>query len=295
MKNILIAVALLLGAVPVITAQETPEVIHLWTNGAPGFESRKDEPELAKDYWIRNINNPSITLFLPPREIANGAAVVICPGGGFRELVFNSEGVEPAKFFNKLGVAAFVLKYRLVRETNSPYSINIHPLEDGQRAMRLVRSRAMEWNLDPHRIGIVGFSAGGEVASLVSYANFDGNPSSTDTVEKTSAKADFQISIYPGPLGVPATLTTNAPPSFFLAADDDRFHSKVITDLLEKFRAVKVPAEVHLYAKGGHGFNMGYRSKLISIKGWPDLMANWMADNQILSTNLVDTTKTRAK
>lgn len=286
MKKFITAFLLALCVALKLSAAETSEVIHLWTNGAPGFESRRDEPELAKDYWVRNINNPSITVFLPPKDVANGAAVVICPGGGFRELVFNSEGVEPAKFFNKLGVAAFVLKYRLVRETNSPYSINKHPLEDGQRAMRVVRSRAKEWNIDPQRIGIVGFSAGGEVASLVSYGNYDGNPGSEDAIERVNARPDFQISIYPGPLGVPAAIPANSPPSFFLAADDDRSHSKVITDLLEKFRAAKVPAEVHLYSKGGHGFNMGYRSKLISIKGWPDLMANWMADNQFLSTNL---------
>src|SRR5580765_8310715 len=100
-----------------------PEVLPLWPNGAPGFEDRRNEPERAQDYWVRNIHNPSVTAFLPPKEKANGAAVLICPGGGHRELVYTAEGVEPARFLNDLGVAAFVLKYRLARETNSPYSL----------------------------------------------------------------------------------------------------------------------------------------------------------------------------
>ena len=100
------------------------QVIPLWPNGAPGFESRRHEPELARDYWVRHINNPSLTAFYPSPDKANGAAVVICPGGGHRELVFNAEGVDPARYFNQLGVAAFALKYRLARETKSPYTID---------------------------------------------------------------------------------------------------------------------------------------------------------------------------
>src|SRR5579859_1906634 len=119
---------------------QAPQVIPLWQNGAPGFENRRHEPEEARDYWIRNIHNPSLAVFLPAKEKANGAGVLIFPGGGHRELVFNAEGVEPAYFLNNLGIAAFVLKYRLARETNSPYSLQIHPRQDAQRAMRLIRS-----------------------------------------------------------------------------------------------------------------------------------------------------------
>src|SRR6266404_6289506 len=111
------------------TRAAEPLVISLWANGAPGFENRRSEPELAKDYWIRNIHNPSITVFLPHKEKANGAAVLICPGGGHRELVFQAEGVEPALYLNSLGLTAFVLKYRLGREQGSPYSIQKHPRE----------------------------------------------------------------------------------------------------------------------------------------------------------------------
>lgn len=265
-----------------LPAADEPQQIPLWPNGAPGFEGRRDEPERAQDYWVRNINNPSITVFLPPREKANGAAVLICPGGGFRELVYKAEGVEPAKFFNDLGVAAFVLKYRLPRETNSPYSLQIHPRQDGQRAMRLIRSRAADWNLDPQRIGVIGFSAGGEVEALLVYSPTEGDEHSPDPVERQTSRSDFQIVIYPGPLGVPETLPTNAPPAFFLVANDDDSHVRPVINLMQKYRAAKLPVEVHLYAHGGHGFNMGARSKLTSIKTWPQRMADWMADNGLL-------------
>src|SRR5882757_267707 len=114
----------------IISAQTNPIVIPLWTNGAPGFENRRNEPEQAKDYWVKNIHNPSITIYFPPKEKATGAVVIICPGGGHRELVYNAEGVEPAIFLNSIGVTAVVLKYRLSREEGSPYSVNIHPRQD---------------------------------------------------------------------------------------------------------------------------------------------------------------------
>lgn len=287
--NQLLLVTFLLPAT--LLAADEPQVIHLWPNGAPGFENRRDEPELAKDYWVRNINNPSITIFLPPKEKANGTAVLICPGGGFRELVYNAEGVEPARYLNNLGIAAFVLKYRLPRETNSPYSLKAQPREDGDRAMRLIRSHAAEWNIDTNRIGIMGFSAGGEVVSLVAYGPTAGDPNSADPIEQLTCRPDFQIVIYPGPLGVPDVVPTNAPPGFFLCADDDRFHSVVTTDLLEKFRQAKVPAELHLFEKGGHGFNMGTRSKLTSIQHWPLLMTDWLTDNGLLNPSSMATGK----
>jgi acetyl esterase/lipase len=160
----------------VAMAQTQTPVIHLWPNGAPGFENRRDEPELAKDYWIRNIQNPSITVFLPPKEKANGTAVLIVPGGGHKELVFNAEGRDPAIYLSKLGITAFALKYRLAHEKGSPYSVEVHDRQDAYRAMRLIRSRAKDWNIDPNRIGILGFSAGGEIVSLIAYGSGDGDP-----------------------------------------------------------------------------------------------------------------------
>jgi acetyl esterase/lipase len=274
---------LILSAWSAFSAEDAkPATISLWPDGAPGFESRRNEPELAKDYWVRNIHNPSITVFLPPKEKATGAAVLICPGGGHRELVFKAEGVEPARYLNSLGVAAFVLKYRLGREAGSPYSVQKHPREDGQRAMRLVRSRASEWGIDPNRIGIMGFSAGGEVASMVAYSPSAGDPAATDTIDRLSCRPDFQIMIYPGPLGIPDALPVDAPPAFFLAANDDRGPAHTISEILSKYRAAGISIEVHLYARGGHAFNMGTRSQLATLKGWPLRLADWMADNYIL-------------
>jgi len=260
-----------------------PPVIPLWEKGAPGFEDRRAEPEQAKDYWVRNIHNPSITVFPAPKEKANGAAVLIVPGGGHRELVFKAEGVEPAQFLSDLGITCFVLKHRLPRETNSPYSLAVHPKQDIQRAMRLIRHRATDWNLDPKRIGAMGFSAGGEVVAMLVYGATAGDSNSSDPIERQSCRADFQISIYPGPLGVPTgDIPSDAPPAFFVVANDDRGHVEPVVSQLTKYRQAKRPVEVHLYSRGGHGFNMGQRSKLVSIKGWPARLADWLTDNDIL-------------
>jgi len=275
------ALALLLLPASLFAADE-PQIIPLWPNGAPGFEDRRKEPEQAKDYWVRNIHNPSITLFLPPKEKANGAGVLIVPGGGHRELVFKAEGVEPAKFLNELGVTVFVLKHRLARETNSPYSLEKHPREDAQRAMRLVRSRATEWNLDTNRLGAMGFSAGGEVVAMLVYSPTTGDPNAADPIDRMNCRTGFQIVIYPGPVGIPDQIPADVPPAFFLVANDDWSHVGPVLSQLEKYRQARRPIEVHLYARGGHGFNMGNRSKLASIKGWPQRLADWMADNNIL-------------
>ena len=284
MKILLLNVALLLAALPLTAqAQDAPKVIPLWEKGAPGFEDRRDEPEQAASYWVKNVHNPSLTVFLPPKDKATGAAVIVCPGGGFKELGFNGEGVAPAQFLTNLGIAAFALKYRLPRETNSPYSLPKHAREDGQRAMRLVRSHAKEWGIDPNRIGIMGFSAGGEVASLVAYSPGDGDAKATDPIDQLSASPSFQIMIYPGPLGIPEVIPTNAPPSFWLAANDDRQPARTIAEMLPTYRAAKVPIEVHLFAKGGHAFNMGNRSKLVTVKRWTNRLADWLADNVLVT------------
>jgi acetyl esterase/lipase len=263
-------------------AQSTSPEIPLWSNGAPGFENRRNEPEQAKDYWIRHINNPSITVYLPPKEKATGAAVVICPGGGHRELVFNAEGRQPAEFLNSIGVAAFVLKYRLAREENSPYSLDKHPREDAYRAMRLVRSKAKEFGIDPNRLGMLGFSAGGEVVEMVAYAPGKGLADAPDPVDRLDGKPNFQMLIYPGPLGVPETVPADAPPAFMLAANDDVCCSGPVVTLLQKYRIANVPIEAHIYTQGKHGFNMGDRSKLKSINTWPQRMADWLNDNNFL-------------
>ncbi len=284
--NMRIAIILLLLIFPVAEAlaqQAAPPEIPLWQEGAPGFETRRNETMIAKDYWIRNIHNPSITAYLPPKEKATGAAVVICPGGGHRLLVFKAEGEEPARYLNSIGVAAFVLKYRLGREENSPYSIDVHARQDGQRAMRLVRSRASEWGIDPNRLGMMGFSAGGEVVSMVAFGPAAvGDAKVSDPVDRLSYRPSFVIMIYPGPLGVPEKIPPDAPPAFLLVANDDQCCSPPTMKLLEKYREAKASVEAHLYTQGSHGFNMGNRSKLVSIKNWPQRMTEWMEDSGLL-------------
>ena len=273
---------LALASIVPLRADE-PLVIHLWPNGAPGFESRKDEPEKNENGRVTNVHNPSITVFPAPADKANGAAVLIIPGGGHRQLGFNGEGAEPAKLMNDLGVTCFVLKHRLPREEGSPYSLDIHPKQDAQRAMRVIRSRAGEWKLDEKRIGVMGFSAGGEVVAMLVYNPTEGDAKSADPIERQNCRADFQISIYPGPLGVPqGPIAADAPPAFFLVANDDASHVKPILDQLAKYEEAKRPVEVHLYAKGGHGFGMGSRSKLASIKAWPQRLVEWLGDSGIL-------------
>ncbi len=273
-RGSMLAAALL--ALP--ASAQAPDVVHLWPQGAPGYESRRDIPEQAQDWWVKSINNPSMTPFLPTADKATRTAVIIVPGGGHRALVFNAEGVDPGKYFQNLGVAAFAVKYRLAREEGSPYRVE-DAVADVCRAIRIVRARAAEWNVDPSRIGIMGWSAGGELAAMVSYGENAGDPNAKDPIDRLSCRPDFQIVIYPGPMGVPGELDSKPPPAFFLAAGDDVSAARTITRLLELYRVAGVPAEVHLYAQGHHAFNMGTRSDLVSIHSWPQRLTDWLTDN----------------
>ncbi|MEP7375678.1 MAG: alpha/beta hydrolase [Chitinophagaceae bacterium] len=275
----LIFVTLLLSEV--LFSQEKGKVVYLWPGGAPGVENRKNEPEQAKDWWVKNIHNPSLTAYLPPKEKANGSAVIICPGGGHRELVFNAEGVDAAEYFNSIGVAAFVLKYRLFREENSPYKQE-HALQDGRRAMRLVRQQAGIWNLDTSRIGLMGFSAGGELAGWVAFNSPKDDQPKSDIIDAVKCKPDFLILVYPGPLAVPVSIDSTAPPLFMIAANDDECCSEPIVKLLQLYRKANVRTEVHLYAQGKHAFNMGKRSKLQTLNTWPQRLTDWLLDNGYL-------------
>jgi len=273
----------LICLLPLMASAQTKQfVIPLWEKGAPGFEKLKDVPEQAKDYWVKNINNPTLTVFLPPKNKATRSAIVVCPGGGHRLLVFNAEGIEPAKFLRDMGVAVFVLKYRLGRDTNTPsYKIDVHGKEDGCRAMRLVRSRAAEFGIDTNKIGLMGFSAGGEVVNMVA---FQPDAPHRDAIDNQNAKPNFIVQIYPGPLYIPDDIPRDSPPAFLLAANDDACCSPSVVRLLEAYRKAKVPVEVHLYTKGDHGFNMGNRSRLKTINTWPQRLADWLSDNGYLKS-----------
>lgn len=281
MKNFLLVVLAFLTSFTRLSAQES---IPLWVNGAPGSEKRMNEPENVQGNLITNIHHPSITVFLPPKEKANGAAVLILPGGGHRKLVYGTEGVQPAEYFNNLGVAAFVLKYRLFREEGSTYTIREHGVADAERAMRLIRSRAEEWRVDPQRLGVIGFSAGGEILSLIAYKPGRGAEESPDPIDRFSSKPNFQIQIYPGGLGAPDTVPADAPPAFLLVANDDKGHVEPIMSMLNAYRKVGVDLEAHIFARGGHGFTMGKDSKLQSIQSWTQRLSDWMTDSGLLTS-----------
>lgn len=258
-------------------------IVPLWPNGAPGSESRRNEPETKPNPWsIGNIQNPSITVYLPEKGLANGCAVVIAPGGGHHELVVDEEGRKPAEFLNRLGVTAFVLKYRLAREANSHLTIERDTRADTYRAMRLVRHRAAEWAIDPNRVGMLGFSAGGENLSMAAFGPGMGDPKDPDPIDRENERPSFAMWIYPGPLGIPASVPSTAPPAFALVANDDGL-SAVVMDLSQKYRAAHIPIEVHILKAGGHGFNMGDRSALASVKTWPQRLADWLSDSGYLN------------
>jgi len=262
---------------------QTPVRIPLWPDGAPGFEARRNDPEEAKDWWCRNIHNPSVTRFDPPAGKSIGSSVVICPGGGHSQLVVGPEGDETARWFAQRGVTAFVLRYRLAREAGSPYQIEVHARQDGLRAMRMVRARATEWGLDPRRIGMLGFSAGGEVVSMVAYHPNEGDPKAPDPIDRISARPDWMAMVYPGPLGIPPELPTGLPKAFFLTAIDDNGPFATIVRLMQGHRGKGEPVEAHFLGAGGHGFNMGNRSTLQAVRTWPDRLAAWLEDTGTLA------------
>src|SRR5436190_4096479 len=192
--------ALLLLLPVAVRAASEPMEIPLWPNGAPGSEGKNDKEVVKQgtngEHSVYSVHNPSITPYLPPKS--TGTAVIVIPGGGHRVLAIDHEGYNVAQWLSDRGIAAFVLKYRLARETNSTYRVEVHALADTQRAIRLVRSRAQAWGLDPARVGVMGFSAGGELAALASMRFDNGLAGATDAVDRQKSKPAFQALIYPG-------------------------------------------------------------------------------------------------
>jgi len=273
---------LLWGASSQVRGQE-PMVVPLWPNGAPGFEARKDVPENVKkkgnrESSVTNVNNPSLTIYLPAREKAGGAGIVICPGGGHSVLAIEHEGHNVGKWLADNGIAGFVLKYRLAREKGSPYKIEEHAYQDAQRALRLVRSQAKDWNVNPQKLGIMGFSAGGDLV-LYSSTKFDaGMPNAADPVERESSRPDFQILFYPA---IPKNLTfaKNNPPAFLACGNRDRPNiSEGLATLYLNMKKAGINTELHIYASVGHGFGLRENTIPLRVAGWPARVKEWMID-----------------
>jgi acetyl esterase/lipase len=270
------------------TAPQLPEiegkVVYLWSNGAPGSESRKDEPEQHPKPWsTTNIYNPSITIYEPPAGVTpTGTAIVIAPGGGHSQLVVGEEGTKPAKMLAAQGITGIVLKYRLFREEKSGLTFEKDNLADAERSIRMVRSMASK--LKVTKVGMMGFSAGGETLNLACFQGKLGDANAPDPIDRLNSKPDFAMWVYPGPLGIPEKVEKDAPLAFFLVAQDDGA-SKNCLDLAMKYRAAKVPYALHVLSGGGHGFNMGDRSKLLAVKGWFGRLTEWLSDSGLMNSN----------
>jgi len=278
------------------------KVIKLWPNGAPGNNECPQPEETFNGKMVRFVSEPTLTIYLPDKEKNTGAAIVICPGGGYAIEAMDHEGYQYAEYLQSRGIAGIVLKYRL------PYGHHEIPLVDTQYALRTIRYNAREWGIDPVKIGISGFSAGGHLAST-SATHFDnGKANSGDPVEKMSSRPDFAVLIYPvitfneqwGHMGSRENLigknhdlkliryysnelqvTTETPPTFLLLADDDKGVSP--RNSIEYYSALKekgVSAELHIFREGGHGFGMNKTGK--PHDQWPDMLISWMKAQKII-------------
>jgi len=263
----------------------------IWPKGAPGDSAVLEEKDTTTDKdkliagrrvaRITGVSNPTITVYPAPKEKNTGAAVLVFPGGGYNILAYDLEGTEVCEWLNSIGVTGVLLKYRVPARRGTPRQIA--PLQDAQRTIRLVRSQAAAWAVDPARIGALGFSAGAHLAAALS-TNFEKQTyEPQDEADKLSSRPDFAAIIYPGlltenndgqHLASDMTVTADTPPTFLLQAEDDGV--KVENSLLyyAALKQAKVPVEMHLFARGGHGY--GLRRTELPITAWPGLAEKWM-------------------
>lgn len=270
-----------------------PITLDLWPGPPPGETGKIAAEKATKGKnldvvtSITNVSIPTLTVYRPAAETANGVGIVVCPGGGYTNLAWDHEGEQVARWLNSIGVTAAILKYRVPRREGTP---NGQPpaqaLMDAQRALSLVRSKASDWGVDPKRIGMLGFSAGGHLTAWAS-TNFDKRSyESVDDADKASCRPDFAVMIYPGgvlkrgtsELAPEIRITSETPPSFFVHAADDRPESSIRTFLA--LRSAGVPAEMHIYSSGGHGFGLRPTGKPAAT--WPKRCEEWMRAQGIL-------------
>jgi acetyl esterase/lipase len=260
--------------------------------GAEMFREPWSE-EAKSAQWLTNVTKPTITVFRPAKEQDTGAAMLICPGGGYWNLAWDLEGEEVAAWLNTLGMTGIVLKYRVPRRPGQePKLPPPGPLLDAQRAVSLVRSKAPDWGLDPQRIGMVGFSAGGHL-TLATATNFDKRAyAPIDASDQASCRPDFAVALYSGYLaveetGVPAPymrIPADTPPVFLVHASDDNV-SKVDHSVVMylAFQHAGVSAELHVYATGGHG--LGVRPSNLPCSTWPARCAEWLRTLGVLTSS----------
>ncbi|HYD82411.1 MAG TPA: alpha/beta hydrolase [Opitutus sp.] len=260
-------------------------VVPLWAGVAPGSEGKTGEENVrlseGGEHIVSNIHRPSLTVYLPSGGAATKlvAGVIVIPGGGHRELWMDHEGYNIAQRLAARGIAAFVLKYRLAREEGSTYRVDRESLRDVQRALRLVRHRASEWRVDPARLGVMGFSAGGELAALAAMhvEPERGETAAGDAIDRESARPAFQALIYPGKSDA-IEPGEKAPPAFLVCGAQDRPDiSEGLARAYLRFKLARVPAELHIYAHAGHGFGLRATNRS-ALAGWLERFGEWLVD-----------------
>lgn len=272
--------------------------LNLWPGTPPGEtktlppeadQTKTDDKLIAGRRIIKlgNVATPQITVFHPEPARASGAAVVICPGGGHHILAYDLEGTEVATWLNSVGVTGIVLKYRVpFRNADVPW---LAAVQDAQRAMSLVRSKAGDWHLDPQRIGILGFSAGGQVGALVSTFGPHRQYDPTDDIDQFPSRPDFAILVYPGGLDEKdkprlrefVRIDSKTSPMFLVHAFDDPVSPMNSILLASELKKAGVPAELHIFATGGHGYGLRHVDGL-PVTDWPALCQPWLRTLRIL-------------
>lgn len=288
MKNWISAV-ILLGAAAVHTARAAqPVVWDLWPGNPPGdsaslppeFDRTGPESRLVAGRRVTRLTNvsaPTLSIFQPRREIDTGTAIVIAPGGGHSILAYDLEGTEVAEWLNSIGVTGIVLKYRVpARDPNKRWLASV---QDGQRAMSVVRGRANEIGIEPDKVGIIGFSAGGSpvrYTALVKERLYE----PVDKYDSVPFRPDFAVPIYSGGIPEGAAISKDCPPFFMVIAHDDRDRSVAVAELYIALKKAGVSAELHVYESGGHGY--GLRPTELPVTRWPDRMKEWMRRLKLL-------------